>query len=137
MKLSKAIGAAAAASAMLIGLAVPASASGLMNVTTSGTTSIYGTIDSTTTSWDKYDGTQLSLSVTGTSSGATGTNVTNIGTPGSGSNSNGYGQSSHNFAAQASITHFAGGDTSNTHINGSLNQIQTNFATGVSTSFGY
>jgi hypothetical protein len=135
MKISKALS-AVAASAILIGLAVPASAAGLMNVTTSGTTSISGNINSTTTSWDEYAGAQLTVSETSSVAGAVGANLTGLNPSNAlGGNLNLYGQKSQNFSAQANITFFKGGDTSNTNINGQINQIQTTFSTGVQTSF--
>ncbi len=136
MNLSKAIS-AAAVSAMFLGLAIPASAAGLMNVTSSNTTSVTGSIDSHTTSWDSYAGAQLTVSETSSKAGAIGADLTGLAPNSSlGGNLNLYGQKSQNFAAQANVTFFKGGDTSNTTIHGSINQMTTTFSTGVQTSFG-
>jgi hypothetical protein len=136
MKISKVLS-AVAASAMLLGLAIPASAAGLMNVTTSGTTSLSGTINSHTTSWDEYAGAQITVSETSSKAGAIGADLTGLApSSGLGGNLNLYAQKSENFAAQANITFFKGGDTSDTTVNGHINQVQTTFSTGVTTSFG-
>lgn len=137
MNISKAL-CAVAASAIVLGVAaVPASAAGLMNVTNSGTTSISGTIDSHTTSWDSYAGAQITLSETSSKAGAIGADLTGLNPDSAlGGNLNLYAQKSQNFAAQANITFFKGGDTSDTHLVGQINQIQTTFSTGVTTSFG-
>jgi hypothetical protein len=136
MKISKALS-AVAASAMILGLAIPASAAGLMNVTTSGTTSLSGTICSHTTSWDEYAGAQLTVSETSSEAGAIGANLTGVDAKNAlGGNLNLYGQKSQNFAAQANLTFFKGGDTSDVTIHGHINQMQTTFSTGVQTSFG-
>ena len=136
MKISKALS-AVAASAMILGAAIPAGAAGLTNVISSGTTSISGTIDSKTTSWDQYAGAQLTVSETSSSSKSLGINLTGL-NPNSGlaGNANLYGGGSQDFAAQANITFFKGGDTSSVHINGAFNQVNTSFSTGVQTSFG-
>jgi hypothetical protein len=136
MKISKALS-AIAASAVLLGLAIPASAAGLMNVTSSGTTQVTGSINSNTTSWDSYAGAQITVSETSSTAGAIGANLTGLAqNNAAGGNLNLYGQNSQNFAAQANITFFKGGDTSNTTISGYINQTQTTFQTGVQTSFG-
>jgi hypothetical protein len=136
MKISKALS-AVAASAMLLGLAIPASAAGLTNVISSGTTSVSGTIDSKTTSWDEYAGAQITVSETSSSSKALGADLSGINPNNAlAGNANLYGTGSQDFAAQANITFFKGGDTSSTHINGAFNQVQTTFSTGVQTSFG-
>lgn len=136
MKLAKVLS-ALGASAMLLGLALPAGAAGLMNVTTSTTTSLTGNINSHTTSWDEYAGAQITVSETSSKAGALGADISGVDLSHSlGGNLNLYGQKSQNFAAQANITFFKGGDTSNTTINGQINQMTTTFSTGVQTSFG-
>ena len=128
---------AVAASAMVLGLTIPASAAGLMNVISSSSSSVTGNISSTTTSWDKYAGAQLTVSETSSTNGSLGANLSGL-QPNSalGGNLNLYGQKSQDFGAQANVTFFKGGDTSNTTINGHINQVQTTFSTGVQTSFG-
>jgi hypothetical protein len=136
MKISKAL-TAVAACAMVLGLAIPASAAGLTNVISSGTTSVTGTIDSHTTSWDQYAGAQITVSETSSSSKALGADLSGL-NPNSAlaGNANLYGTGSQDFAAQANITFFRGGDSSDTHITGAFNQVTTQFSTGVQTSFG-
>ena len=136
MNLSKTL-CALAASAMVAGLSVPAGAAGLQNVISSSSSSVTGSITSHTTSWDQYAGAQLTVSETSSANGSLGANLTGL-QPNSalGGNLNLYGQHSQDFAAQANVTFFKGGDTSNTVINGHINQVQTTFSTGVQTSFG-
>jgi hypothetical protein len=126
-----------ASSAMLLGLAVPASAAGLQNVISSSTSSISGNINSNTTSWDQYAGAQVTLSESSSANGSLGGNLSGL-TPNNAlaGNLNLYGQQTQNFSAQANVTFFKGGDTSNTTVNGRINQVQTSFSTGVQTSFG-
>jgi hypothetical protein len=136
MNLSKTL-CALAASAMIAAAAAPAGAAGLMNVITSSSSSLTGTISSHTTSWDNYAGAQLTVSETSSANGSLGANLTGLEPANAlGGNLNLYGQKSQDFAAQANVTFFKGGDTSNTYIDGHINQVQTTFATGVQTSFG-
>ncbi|HEY5341639.1 MAG TPA: hypothetical protein VIK27_11475 [Candidatus Aquilonibacter sp.] len=136
MNLSKCL-CAAAASAMLLGLSVPASAAGLMNVISSSSSSVTGNISSHTTSWDQYAGAQLTISETSSSNGSLGANLSGLAPNNAlGGNLNLYGQQTQNFGAQGNVTFFKGGDTSDTTINGHINQVQTTFSTGIQTSFG-
>jgi hypothetical protein len=136
MNLSKTLG-AIAASAMILGATIPASAAGLMNVISSSSSSVTGTISSHTTSWDQYAGAQLTVSETSSANGSLGANLTGLAPSDSlGGNLNLYGQKTQTFAAQANVTFFKGGDTSDTTIKGHINQVQTTFSTGVQTSFG-
>jgi hypothetical protein len=136
MKLSKCL-CTITASAMVLGLSIPASAAGLMNVITSSSSSITGTINSHTTSWDSYAGAQLTISETSGSNASLGANLTGLKPDDAlGGNLNLYGQHSQTFAAQANVTFFKGGDTSDVTIKGHINQVQTTFSTGVQTSFG-
>lgn len=132
MKITNALG-AIAASAMLLGLAIPADAAGLMNVTTTGTTTISGSIKSDTTSWDNYSGVQITASTTQTLNDAVGSSSVKLGgTKISAMQENGQA----NFAEQANVTFFKGGDYSKTSINGQINQTQTSVSSGIQTSFG-
>lgn len=126
-----------ASSAMLLGLTVPASAAGLQNVISSSTSSVSGNINSNTTSWDQYAGAQVTISESSSANGSLGGNLSGL-TPNNAlaGNLNLYGQQTQDFSAQANVTYFKGGDTSNTTINGRINQVQTSFSTGVQTSFG-
>jgi len=128
---------ATAASALLLGLSLPASAAGLMNVIQSNSTSITGHINSTSSSWDSYDGAQVTISESSSTNGSLGGDVTGL-TPSNAltGNLNLYGQQTQDFSAQANVTFFKGGDYSKSTINGQINQVQTSFSTGVQTSFG-
>jgi hypothetical protein len=127
----------AAASAMVLGLSLPAGAAGLMNVISSSSSSVSGSISSHTTSWDQYAGAQLTISETSSTNGSLGANLTGLQPNNAlGGNLNLYGQQTQSFGAQGNVTFFKGGDTSDTTINGHINQVQTTFSTGIQTSFG-
>ena len=128
---------AAAVLALPVAAALPASASSLMNVNTSSTINVNGTISSHTTSWDEYCGAQVTISETSDKQGSLGGDLTGLDQHnGLGGNLAVYAQKSQNFAAQASVTFFKGGDTSNTYINGTINQFQSTNSNGITTSFG-
>ena len=129
MNFSKALS-AVAASALVLGLAIPASAAGLTNVISSSTTQVTGAYVSNSSSWDRYAGAQITVSETSAQNGELGANNA------AGGNLNLYGQKSQNFSAEANITFFTGGDHSDSHVNGQINQTQTSFSTGVQTTFG-
>jgi hypothetical protein len=136
MNFSKALS-AVAASALVLGLAIPASAAGLTNVISSSTTQVTGAYVSNSSSWDRYAGAQITVSETSAQNGELGANLTGLGANNAaGGNLNLYGQKSQNFSAEANITFFTGGDHSDSHVNGQINQTQTSFSTGVQTTFG-
>ena len=128
---------AIATSAAITALALPASAAGLSNVISSSSTQISGNINSTSSSWDQYAGAQITVSETSSQNGSLGANLTGLGSNSSlGGNLNLYGQNSQDWAGQANVTYFKGGDNSTQTIHGTINQTQTSFTTGVQTSFG-
>jgi hypothetical protein len=126
-----------AASAAVAAMTLPAGAAGLSNVISSSSTQISGKIDSTSTSWDQYAGAQVTVSETSSQNGSLGANLTGLGSNNSlGGNLNLYGQNSQDWAGQANVTFFTGGDKSSQTVHGTINQTQTSFSTGVQTSFG-
>ena len=148
MKFTKAL-TAVAASAMLVA-PMAANAATLMNTVSSSTTSISGHICSESTSWDQYAGAQITVSET--SSAALQGVVLGDGlhsnsssfswyAPEYSSSSQGGGQAAaqgavtQNFAAEVNLTLFRGGDYNHTTINGQINQVQTQFSSGIQTSF--
>lgn len=110
-----------AVAAISLGAAIaPASASSLMNVISTGTTSISGHIVSQQSSWDSYAGAQVVLTATGSL------------TAGSGS----FSDLTGNLGLNEQETMFKGGDKSYQQINGHINSVQNTFSTGITTSFG-
>jgi len=111
-----------AVAAIALGAAVaPASASSLMNVVSTGTTSVSGHIKSQQSSWDSYAGAQVVLTATGSVSGSTLGSLASEG---------------GNLGLNYQETMFKGGDKSFQEIDGHITSVQTTLSTGITSSFG-
>jgi invasion protein IalB len=116
---------------------VAANASGLMNVISSQTTTLSGTLHTTDKAWTEYCGIQLTLSETSSENGSIGGNLTGLDAKnGLAGNLNLYAQKGQNFAVSLQLTFFKGGDRSTSEFTGHMEQVQTSTSNGIQTSFG-
>jgi invasion protein IalB len=116
---------------------VAANASGLMNVISSQTTTLSGTLHTTDKAWTEYCGIQLTLSETSDTNSQVGLNLSGLDAKnGIAGNANLYAQKGQNFAASLQLTFFKGGDHSTSDFRGHMEQVQTVTSNGIQTSFG-
>ena len=116
---------------------VAANASGLMNVISSQTTTLSGTLHTTDKAWTEYCGIQLTLSETSDTNSQVGINLSGLDAKnGIAGNANLYAQKGQNFAASLQLTFFKGGDHSTSEFTGHMEQVQTVTSNGIQTSFG-